>query len=95
METKIPLAELVRARRLAHGNARRLRLQADVSVREMAEAVGVTPGQLSRWERGLSRPRGKTALRWYAAVEDLRQGPADGSIAPSPWVPPDDWRPAA
>ena len=66
------LNSIIRARRLTLGQGRRLRTQADLSVDELAGAVGVTGGTLSRWERGLTRPRGRAATRWLAACEEIR-----------------------
>ena len=84
---------LARARRLAEDDqARRLRESAGISLRDLASAIGTNPGELSRWERGLSRPRAISAIRWLRACEVIRseqsmriQGPsanAPTGIAP-------------
>lgn len=38
------------------GDARRLRLEVGISLRELAAALGVDPASVSRWERGVARP---------------------------------------
>jgi transcriptional regulator with XRE-family HTH domain len=38
------------------GNLRAARLQRDWSQRQVADAVGVTPAEVSRWERGGVEP---------------------------------------
>jgi len=37
----------------------------------MAAVIGCNQGEVSRWERGLSRPREKYALRWLGAIEAI------------------------
>lgn len=64
----IRLAEV----RLRAREARAIRLAAGLTVGDMARALGVTPGAVSRWERGLARPRGDAALRWHAVLSALR-----------------------
>ena len=61
---------------------RLLRERSGVSLRQMAEAIGTNPGELSRWERGIARPRTRSALRWIAAVETLRAELPDEDPAP-------------
>jgi transcriptional regulator with XRE-family HTH domain len=68
------VAQVVAGRRLGHGAGRRLRLQAGLSVEELASVIGADPAQLSRWERGLAHPRPRAAVRWLAALDELRQG---------------------
>jgi transcriptional regulator with XRE-family HTH domain len=68
------LEQTVLGRRLGHGSGRRLREQAGISCRELADAIGVDVAQLSRWERGLAQPRPARAARWIAALETLRRG---------------------
>lgn len=65
------IVRIARARRLAAGSGRRIRLASGVSVRELAAGVGVDPSTLWRWETGRSRPRGEAALRWERALEAL------------------------
>lgn len=70
---------VVRGRRLAHGQGRRIREEAGLSVRELAGELGVNPSTLDRWERGLTRPRPAQAARWLEAVEILRRA-LDGHV---------------
>lgn len=66
------LNRLAYARSLAStGEGQRLRRAADLSVREVADGVGVTATTLSRWERGTHRPRGPAALRWAGVLSAL------------------------
>jgi transcriptional regulator with XRE-family HTH domain len=51
------------------GSARSLRLAAGLSLREVADDVGVAVSTLWRWENGERRPHGAAAIR-YAAVLD-------------------------
>jgi transcriptional regulator with XRE-family HTH domain len=60
------------------GRGRRVREQARLSLADLAAFVGVDPVTLSRWERGLARPRRPYAQRWAEIVDDLdRLVPAD------------------
>jgi len=62
---------IARGRRLARsGTGRMIRQNADVSLRQLAAELPVTPGTLSRWERGERLPRGPYAAR-YAEVLEL------------------------
>lgn len=54
------------------GRARRMRQEQRLSLRELAQVVGVTPGTLSRWENGRSQPRIDSAKRWAAALLTLQ-----------------------
>lgn len=64
---------LTRARRLADAEAgRRLREAAQIGLRDLAAAIGTNPGELSRWERGLARPRVDSAIRWLEACDAIR-----------------------
>jgi transcriptional regulator with XRE-family HTH domain len=56
------------------GNAKRIRLEALVSVTELAERVGVSAVSVTRWENGQRMPRGQTARRYAATLLEL-QGP--------------------
>jgi transcriptional regulator with XRE-family HTH domain len=58
------------------GEGRRLRERAGLSLREEAEAIGVDPATLARWELGLCRPRTDAALRWEALLSQLQQAAA-------------------
>lgn len=48
-----------------------MRVQADLSLREMASQIGVDISTLSRWETGTTVPRAGAALRWAAALLPL------------------------
>jgi transcriptional regulator with XRE-family HTH domain len=48
---------------LASGQARERRLTLRMSLREVATALDMTPGSLSRWESGSVQPRSKAALK--------------------------------
>jgi transcriptional regulator with XRE-family HTH domain len=48
-----------------------MRLQAALSLRELAGIVGVDASTLSRWERGSVTPSGDGALAWATAMEQL------------------------
>lgn len=53
------------------GEARRLRQDAGISLREIAEACGVDTGTVWKWETGRRRPRGETSLRYLKVLERL------------------------
>jgi transcriptional regulator with XRE-family HTH domain len=64
------LAQLTRAYRLAENEQGRLvRERSGISLRELAATIGTNMGELSRWERGIARPRAPVALRWPEAIE--------------------------
>lgn len=70
--TNHQLLLLARVRRLAStGEAQALRLSAGLSLREVADAVGVSHSNLWRWEAGQRAPRGVAALAWGCLLEDL------------------------
>jgi DNA-binding transcriptional regulator YiaG len=48
-----------------------IRETSDVSLGEIAEPVGVNRSTVSRWERGLTTPRGEAALRYLEVLEEL------------------------
>ncbi len=56
---------------LALGTARLIRVEAGLSLSELAQAVGVDRGTIWRWESGRRRPRGPAAERYLAALEEL------------------------
>jgi transcriptional regulator with XRE-family HTH domain len=72
------LIELARVERLRrNGEARRIRLAAGVSARQVALALRVAPNTILRWEEGLSRPRPEAALQWLAVLDQLAAGLGD------------------
>lgn len=63
---------LAKARTLATtGMGRRVRVACDLSLRNVAESVGVAASTLWRWEQGQRRPRGAAASRWAHLVSEL------------------------
>jgi len=64
-------AELVRMRALVHGGVvRDLRVDAGLTLREVAKAVGVTASTIHRWEHG-KRPTGDAAVRYARLLFEL------------------------
>jgi transcriptional regulator with XRE-family HTH domain len=64
--------DLAQVRLLARsGQARELRVDNELSLADVASAVGSTRATISRWERGLRRPRGEVALRYGALLVAL------------------------
>lgn len=64
--------ELSRVRRLAvTGAARALRENAGLSLSEVALDSGVHKTTISRWERGLRRPRGEAAARYLRVLDEM------------------------
>jgi len=68
------LIEVARIRALARsGKGRALRVGMDLSLRDLAGAVGVTPSTLALWELGRVRPRPAAARRWEAALSRIAE----------------------
>jgi len=69
---------LAKIRELARsGQARQIRLNADLSLREMAGDLDTDPSSLSRWETGRTKPSPEVALRWLdllLRIQALEQG---------------------
>lgn len=66
------VTDLPRLRRMVEtGAARALRLDAGLSLAELAEPVQVHRGTISRWERNVRRPRGEAAVRYLRVLEEL------------------------
>lgn len=55
------------------GQARAIRENARVSLRETARETDVAASTLDRWERGLNRPRRDAALRWARVLETIQR----------------------
>lgn len=53
----------------ASGTARTMREEQRLSLHELAVLVNTTPSTLSRWERGIARPRAGAALNWASALQ--------------------------
>jgi transcriptional regulator with XRE-family HTH domain len=66
------LVELSRARALVSDSARSIRVKAGLTLKEVAEALGVAEATVYRWENGQRRPRGDAALRYASLLETLR-----------------------
>lgn len=65
---------LMRGRSLAHsGRGKELRELAGLSLREFAGLLDVDPATLSRWERGVARPRRYAAARWLRACREIER----------------------
>jgi transcriptional regulator with XRE-family HTH domain len=58
-------------RRVSPALGRALRLEARVTLAEVAEAIDVSVGALSRWETGKRQPRGVAAERYAALLARL------------------------
>ena len=78
------IKSLVIARLLAEsGRGRAIRERARLSVREMADFIGVDAATLSRWERGRTKPHCAAAIRWAEACWTLAgsEGPPEKPIS--------------
>lgn len=53
------------------GKARQIRIEARLSIAEVAASLGVTPAAVSRWESRHRSPRGVAALRYLDLLERL------------------------
>ena len=58
---------------LTSGEAERLRVAAQLSIGEVAQACGVDQSTVWRWEHGLRKPRGQAALAYGALIDSLRK----------------------
>jgi transcriptional regulator with XRE-family HTH domain len=56
---------------LRSGEAQRIRIDAGLSLREVADAVNVSVSALHRWEAGDRRPRGDAAIRYAHLLGEL------------------------
>lgn len=65
--------KLAKARRYAaSGDGRRVRLANDLSLRDVAQPVGVGITTLWRWENDRNSPRGDAAVRWADLLDQLQ-----------------------
>lgn len=72
--TKTHVLRLAQVRAaLVSGEARRLRVEAQLSIGEVARECGVDQSTIWRWENGVRTPRGKTALAYSKVIDSLRQ----------------------
>jgi DNA-binding transcriptional regulator YiaG len=53
------------------GAAKALRVRRNLSFRETAGPVGVSPSTILRWETGERSPRGDAALRYWRFLQEL------------------------
>jgi DNA-binding transcriptional regulator YiaG len=68
------LQALIRSRVMVRdGRGRAVREQAGLSLRDVAQAVGVDAATLSRWETGRSMPRRAAAARWVEACNAIER----------------------
>lgn len=66
-------------RHAATGHGYAIRIRAGVSLREMADAIGLSHAALWRWERGERVPRrGPAASTWARLIAELERQPAGG-----------------
>lgn len=66
----VDIKRLIRARQLCENEqGRKIREKAGLSTQELANAIGVNPASLNRWERGLVKPTAHWALIWLDAIE--------------------------
>jgi hypothetical protein len=69
---------------LKDGQARIVREEGAITLREMASAVGTDPGTVSRWECGLSSPRYRSAIFYGLALMAIEDAPDPGG---EQWAP--------
>jgi DNA-binding transcriptional regulator YiaG len=72
MMTDLVKLSSVRAKAEA-GTARSIRVAAGLSLREVADELGVGASTVFRWEKGERRPRGNAALRYADLLEALQR----------------------
>jgi transcriptional regulator with XRE-family HTH domain len=71
---KPEVLRVVAARRmLADGSARQRRVAAGLSLRDVAEALGVDTATVWRWETHRRAPRREAALLYADLLEELRE----------------------
>ncbi len=58
-------------RRAKDGSGRATRKAADLSLRLVADSIGISEGALSRWETGDRQPRGLAAVNWARLLDQL------------------------
>jgi transcriptional regulator with XRE-family HTH domain len=56
------------------GYAHQIRIKAGVSLKEIADDVGVTESAISYWENGLRAPRTASALKYAEVLAGLSGG---------------------
>ncbi len=74
MNTDVNVLDLARARDLARsGTARAIRTSAGLSLREIAEAVGISTPTAYRWETGQRMPQGEPGIAWAQLMKQILQ----------------------
>lgn len=72
-DAPLDLAALSWMRRmLDDGGARKIRVEARISLIELASYVGVDAATIIRWENGDRVPRSQSARRYAAALRELQ-----------------------
>ena len=65
--------EVAKVRKLVRsGEAREIRLENGLSLREVADDIGVNPTSVYHWEQGVCLPRGPHALKYARLLDALR-----------------------
>jgi len=66
--------EVAKVRKLVRsGEAREIRLENGLSLREVADDIGVNPTSVYHWEQGVCLPRGPHALKYARLLDALRK----------------------
>ena len=69
---EVDLLKVSRARQLlASGEGRKMREAARLSLRELADMIGIDHSSLARWETGESVPGRVPAQRWHDGMRSL------------------------
>lgn len=63
-------------RRARDGSGRRIREASELSLRLIAQNVGISEATLSRWETGDRRPSRDAAVRWVRLLDQLERANA-------------------
>ena len=71
------LQRLSRARDLIHGEGRARRQSAQLTMREVADTLGIDVAALHRWETGATSPRGSLAIEWLDLLESVENARCD------------------
>lgn len=66
----------IAARRAEDGSGKAIRQDARLSLRLIAQSIGVAEATVSRWENGGRRPRGQAAIRWARLLAKLERANA-------------------
>lgn len=66
----------IAARRAEDGSGKTIRRDARLSLRLVAQSIGVAEATVCRWENGDRRPRGQAAIRWVQLLAKLERANA-------------------